>query len=114
MYFSLFLSRGDLRIPGLPRCRVRHFAGFSHVVFHAGFYLKGKDSVALLSTYKVLKQSPYLDALPSRMLRIVIRYAPIKAIQYTVYRSQIKTKQPTYVLVTLKKSWSLKWFNSLF
>ena len=82
MYFSLFLSRGDLRIPGLPRCRVRHFAGFSHVVFHAGFYLKGKDSVALLSTYKVLKQSPYLDALPSRMLRIVIRYAPIKAIHY--------------------------------
>ena len=114
MYLSLFLSRGDLRIPGLPRCRVRHFAGFSHVVFHAGFYLKGKDSVALLSTYKVLKQSPYLDALPSRMLRIVIRYAPIKAIHYTVYRSQIKTKQPTYVLVTLKKSWSLKWFNSLF
>ena len=97
MYFSLFLSRGDLRIPGLPRCRVRHFAGFSHVVFHAGFYLKGKYSVALLSTYKVLKQSPYLDALPSRMLRIVIRYAPIKALHYTLYRSQIKTKQPTYI-----------------
>ena len=97
MYLSLFLSRGDLRIPGLPRCRVRHFAGFSHVVFHAGFYLKGKDSVALLSTYKVLKQSPYLDALPSRMLRIVIGYAPIKALHYTLYRSQIKTKQPTYI-----------------